>query len=391
MIKFVHTSRLLCKHGFIASYNYCPRTNYIFEKHVNFAIPPARCVNQSKSKAAVATSIEIDPQLVKQLELKPSVLPGWRPTPSTDRSNLIQHYMKLSKIRLTALVVVTSMAGYTMAPSPFDWTTFTLCVAGTGLMSCAANTVNQFHEVPFDSQMSRTKHRILVCGRLTPLHAMTFAAVSSTLGLGILNYGVNGLTAFLGLSNLLLYTAIYTPLKRISILNTWVGSIVGAIPPLMGWAACANSLGPGAWLMSALLYSWQFPHFNALSWNLRPDYSRAGYRMMAVTNPGLCRRVALRHTLAITGMCALAPILDITKWWFVFSSAPINLYFVYLAYKFYSDSSSASSRKLFRYSLIHLPLLMMMFLISKKRWGNVVTNENSESNIESNILNVNRK
>lgn len=106
--------------------------------------------------------------------------------------------------------------------------------------------------------------------------------------------------------------------------------VVGAIPPLMGWAACANSLGPGAWLMAALLYSWQFPHFNALSWNLRPDYSRAGYRMMAVTDPALCRRVALRHTVAIMGFSILAPILDTTNWWFLLESAPLNLYFIYL-------------------------------------------------------------
>lgn len=110
--------------------------------------------------------------------------------------------------------------------------------------------------------------------------------MTSAVGATTLALGVNELTALLGLSNLILYTSVYTPMKRISILNTWVGSIVGAIPPLMGWAACAGTLGPGAWIMAGLLYAWQFPHFNALSWNLRPDYSRAGYRMMAVTNPG---------------------------------------------------------------------------------------------------------
>lgn len=136
----------------------------------------------------------------------------------------------------------------------------------------------------------------------------------------------------------------------------------------MGWAACADSLGPGAWLMAALLYSWQFPHFNALSWNLRPDYSRAGYRMMAVTDPALCRKVALRHTVAILGYSLLAPITDTTNWWFVMGSTPLNLYFIYLAYQFYKESSSASSRRLFRYSLLHLPLIMVMFLLSKKQW-----------------------
>lgn len=107
----------------------------------------------------------------------------------------------------------------------------------------------------------------------------------------------------------------------------------------MGWAACADSLGPGAWLMAALLYSWQFPHFNALSWNLRPDYSRAGYRMMAVTDPALCKRVALRHTVALQAMCTIAPFLDTTNWWFLLEATPLNLYFIYLG-KYYTNSTN---------------------------------------------------
>lgn len=107
--------------------------------------------------------------------------------------------------------------------------------------------------------------------------------------------------------------------------------IVGAIPPLMGWAGCVGDImAPGAWIMSGLLYAWQFPHFNALSWNLRPDYSRAGYRMMSVTNPSLCRRTALRYTAALMGLSYLAPILDVTNWWFAGMSTPLNAYFLYL-------------------------------------------------------------
>lgn len=170
----------------------------------------------------------------------------------------------------------------------------------------------------------------------------------------------------------------------------------------MGWAACANSLGPGAFLMAALLYSWQFPHFNALSWNLRPDYSRAGYRMMAVTDPALCRRVTLRHTIALQIFSTMAPILDTTNWWFLLESTPINLYFIYLgkfhiylvslglqflflAYQFYKDSSSATSRKLFRYSLIHLPLIMILFLLNKKKWF-VFEDKDTESVAETNCV-----
>lgn len=162
----------------------------------------------------------------------------------------------------------------------------------------------------------------------------------------------------------------------------------------MGWVGCSGTFDPGCLLLAGLLYTWQFPHFNALSWNLRPDYSRAGYRMMAVSHPALCRRVALRHTIGLTALCTTAPLLDVTNMWFALETLPLNLYFVYLgkssmswipsqacitqnfiffaisAYKFYEKSDSGSSRKLFRYSLIQLPILMILFFVNKKEWIN---------------------
>ncbi|KAG6797639.1 protoheme IX farnesyltransferase, mitochondrial [Apis mellifera caucasica] len=288
-----------------------------------------------------------------------------------DSGKLQKYCFMLSKIRLTSLVVITTMAGYVLAPGVFDAHTFIACSMGTGLLSATANAINQFFEVPFDAQMSRTKNRVLVRGHLTPGQAIIFATVSGFSGLLLLYSQVNELTAILGASNLILYTLIYTPMKRISILNTWIGSIVGAIPPLMGWASCVNDIvSPGAWIMSGILYAWQFPHFNALSWNLRPDYSRAGYRMMAVTNPKLCRKTALRYTAALTGLCYLAPVFNVTNWWFALTSTPLNVYFLYLAWKFHKQSDSKSSRKLFHFSLIHLPVLLILILVNKKYWYN---------------------
>lgn len=124
-----------------------------------------------------------------------------------------------------ALVVITTMVGYAMAPAPFDPSTFLYCTVGTGLCSAAANAINQYHEVPFDAQMARTKNRVLVRGQLTTLHSMNFAIASATIGTGLLYFGVNGYAAALGAGNLFLYTSVYTPMKRFSILNTWVGSI----------------------------------------------------------------------------------------------------------------------------------------------------------------------
>lgn len=334
--------------------------------HDDILVTKIATLHQADIAKVLQSDVNIQPSKAVVVRKEPEL--PWRITPSTDASTLVKHYLMLSKIRLTSLVVITSMAGYAMAPAAFDLNTFVMCSVGTALLSGSANSINQFFETPFDAQMSRTKNRVLVKGHLTPLHAVGFATAAASSGLLMLSYGVNDLTAALGFSNLVLYTCIYTPMKRYSILNTWVGSIVGAIPPLMGWAACAGNLGTGAWVLAGLLYAWQFPHFNALSWNLRPDYSRAGYRMMAVTNPALCRRVALRYTGVIGALSLSAPFLDVTNMWFALETLPLNGYFGYLAWKFYKESDSGSSRKLFRFSLLHLPILMVLFLINKKEW-----------------------
>ncbi|KAK6638452.1 hypothetical protein RUM44_008881 [Polyplax serrata] len=351
------------------------------KKEQTFKLPKG-CLNLFRPQVKKATT----PQIVLE-NIRKDILSDesrkWKEM-ETDTHKLGQYYLKLSKYRLTSLVVLTSTIGYAMAPFPFELTSFVSCTVGTGLVSCAANSINQFLEVPFDAQMSRTRNRVLVQGCLTPLHAVGFASVAGSVGLLILFQGANTLTAVLGASNLVLYTMIYTPLKRISILNTWVGSIVGAIPPLMGWAACEGSLGSGALLLGGILYAWQFPHFNALSWNLRPDYSRAGYRMMAVTDPGLCRKTALQYTFLITAFSSLAPAMNVTHWSFGVLSLPFNLYFIYLGFKFFKESDSKNSRKLFHFSLFHLPLLMGLMLATKQGLFNSVPDiclENSDHEV----------
>lgn len=287
-----------------------------------------------------------------------------------DRADLPDIYARLSKIKLTALVVTTAAAGFAMAPVPFDPVMFFVSSLGTGLASCAANSINQYFEVPFDSNMNRTKNRPLVRGQISPLHAVSFALACGVPGVALLTLAVNPLTGFLGALNIFLYTCCYTPLKRLSITNTWVGAVVGAIPPVMGWTAATGCLEPGALLLGGFLYSWQFPHFNALSWNLREDYSRGGYRMMSVTHPAMCKRVALRHSLGLIGLSTLAPVLDVTTWTFPIISLPINLYISYLAFRFYHKGDRSSARKLFFCSLWHLPMLLLLALTCKKYSSN---------------------
>nr|XP_005495158.1 protoheme IX farnesyltransferase, mitochondrial isoform X2 [Zonotrichia albicollis] len=341
------------------------------EKKVVHKISSASPVPQSWSEMSSRNELR---KIKSAAETEDSVVPGGAES-KEDRQwkemklrldDLPGILARLSKIKLTALVVSTASTGFAMAPVPFELTCFLLASLGTGLASCAANSINQFFEVPFDSNMNRTKNRPLVRGQISPLLAVCFAACCGIPGVALLTLGVNPLTGALGAFNIFLYTCCYTPLKRMSIANTWVGAVVGAIPPIMGWTAATGSLDAGALLLGGILYSWQFPHFNALSWGLREDYSRGGYCMMSVTHPGLCRRVALRHCLALIGLSAVAPVLNITTWTFPIISLPINLYISYLGFRFYRDADRSSSRKLFFCSLWHLPLLLLVMFTCKK-------------------------
>lgn len=326
----------------------------------NAVVPEA----SSKVDSLEAPHIQEETELSKEARLERQ----WKQI-KVELSDLPDVYAKLAKIKLTALVVMTAAAGYAMAPVPFDPLIFFVSSLGTGLASCTANSINQYFEVPFDSNMNRTKNRPLVRGQISPLHAVSFAVACGVPGITLLSLAVNPLTGFLGALNIFLYTCCYTPLKRLSISNTWVGAVVGAIPPVMGWTAATGALEPGALLLGAFLFSWQFPHFNALSWNLREDYSRGGYRMMSVTHPALCKRVALRHSVGLVGLAALAPVLDLTTWTFPVISLPINLYISFLAFRFYRRGDRNSARKLFFCSLWHLPMLLLLALTCKKSRG----------------------
>lgn len=167
----------------------------------------------------------------------------FKPTDTTMNRNLIGSWLKLSKFRLTSLVVLTTLSGHYMGMAAFDPQLMIFTLLGTGLCSSSAAALNQFLEIPYDSQMSRTKSRPLVTHHVTPLHAFTFAVLTGLTGVTLLATNVNMLTASLGALNLILYSFIYTPMKRFNILNTWIGSIVGAIPPIMGYTAATGSIG----------------------------------------------------------------------------------------------------------------------------------------------------
>ncbi|GAK66865.1 gamma-butyrobetaine hydroxylase [Moesziomyces antarcticus] len=297
---------------------------------------------------------------------------SYRPVPPVSTRTLPKLYKQLSKSRLTFLVVLTGMAGYALCPASLTVAvaspvaTLLALTAGMTLCSAAANALNQLVEAPYDAQMPRTRGRPLPSRAVTPLHAFSFAAASASSGVGLLALAVNPLTAALGAANVVLYSFTYTPMKRMSIANTWVGAVVGALPPLMGWAACTGTLHHaadlGGWSLAALLFAWQFPHFNSLAHTLRAEYARGGYRMMAVTDPALNRRVSLRYAVALLPICTVMMPLSgiVAPVAFAVLSTPLNLLMAHAAWKFYTDGTVKAARWCFWVSLIHLPAVMLL-------------------------------
>ncbi|KAL3982608.1 protoheme IX farnesyltransferase [Acanthocheilonema viteae] len=298
-----------------------------------------------------------------KLVIRPTPEDGWY---VIQQNGLLKSYLQLSKAKLTAMVTTTTINGFIMAPVDLSLGPLVTCTVGTALLSASANTFNHLLETPYDAQMRRTQSRLLVVHRFSPFHAVAFALSTAVIGMATLWIGCNSLTAALGLLNAFLYAGVYTPMKRYSIGCTWVGAVVGAMPPLMGYAGATGSIQPASLVLAALLYCWQFPHFNALSWNLRADYTRAGYRVMCAVNQRLCRFTSLRYSVVILLLCSLgAPSANLTKWFFAVESLPLNGLLIYLSYKFYRHPDAKTSRTLFHYTLLYLPLIMMLMTVSK--------------------------
>ena len=312
---------------------------------------------------------------------------------------LLKPYWSLTKPNLTFLIMLSSTCSYVLAPGPTNIVAFTWLTFGTLLASGAANAINMGREPSFDRQMVRTASRPVVQGLISPNEAYTFAAITGTIGCGFLYYGVNPMVAGLALLNIILYSGIYTSLKRKSILNTWVGAIVGAIPPLMGWAACSSLSDPGAWCLATFLYAWQFPHFNSLSHNIKAEYKRAGYVMTAFVNPMLNARVAFRYSLLMFPICFSFIYFGVCDKYFAFDSSILNGYLTYGSFMFwwqqhknYSKGVLASggptkeaiakaniyARKTFWGSIWQLPVVLALMMLHKKgQWDRFFSSDDT--------------
>ena len=362
--------------------------------------PPHRRRKRLKDAATRSISETASPEVPLPLDASARLATLSSNLPKSSFRRLFTTCLSLSKPRLSFLIVLTTATTYSLYPVPalllpmtttspsLSALTLVFLTLGTALTSASANALNMLIEPQYDAQMSRTRNRPLVRGLIGKRGALIFASITGFVGVGSLFFGVNPTVAFLGGFNIFLYAGVYTPMKRLSVLNTWAGAVVGAIPPLMGWAAAAGQSATsdgdwkellfsegsvGGWLVAALLFAWQFPHFNSLSWPIRDEYKNAGYRMLAWTNSRMNGRVALRYSVLMFPICYGLWWFQITDTGFLVTSSIVNAWMAQAAWRFWEyEGYKGGARALFWASVWHLPVVMVLAMLHKKGlWENI--------------------
>ena len=287
-------------------------------------------------------------------------------------------YAELTKPELTGLSALTSVFAYVLAAdSQATWLTAAMVGSGTLLVGGGAGALNQLIERRFDAMMKRTEHRPLPSGRVRALETGAFGVLLALAGALLLWIEAGPLPSFISLLTLALYLGIYTPLKRKTWLNTVFGTIPGALPALIGWTAAETTPSAGGWFLFLFLVIWQFPHFFSLAWMYRKDYERAGYHMLSVQdteNAHQTHRINLLSTLSLlpvvsiffyyesTGPMAIPAAVSLTLWFVSISAKPIVRG---LTNTSTTRTINADSRNLFFASLLYLPLVMILGLVSR--------------------------
>lgn len=373
--------------------------------------PPYRTANSSLLRGSTNA-------LTAEQTSTPSRAVAYKEAEILTPKTLLKLYAQLSKSRLTILVVLTAMSGVALSPIPTTVPILLSTAIGTTLCSASAMALNQLQEIPLDAQMARTRMRPLVRRAISPLHATGFAIATGIAGPVMLWNLVNPTTAMLGVANIVLYAGVYTWMKRKSIANTWVGAVVGALPPLMGWTACGGSLLPSSthpiqlffphflyssqlpyldvsvidnplapFALFMFLFSWQFPHFNSISYLVRGSYAQAGYQMLSVLSPKQNALVALRHSLLLVPICSvLIPLSGITTWTFALTALIPNAICVRAAWRFWKFGGEKEARAVWRHSLWYMPILLGFMMFHKKgmdwlKWLGLKSEDSDEKKV----------
>jgi protoheme IX farnesyltransferase len=269
-------------------------------------------------------------------------------------------YLELSKSRIVLMVLMTTAAGYLIAAPRVDALVLMHALVGTALVAAGTNALNQYVEREHDAKMRRTRLRPLPDGRITPRAALTFSAGVAIIGTVYLGITVNWLTAALGAFTLTSYIFVYTPLKRVSTICTIIGAVPGAIPPLMGWTAATNHLGLGGWIAFAILFFWQLPHFMALSWIYREDYSGAGFYMSSSS----AARQAVIFSLALLVASVAPSFIGMTGFTYAAGAIICGVTLLAMSIRFFFDPSNRTAMRLFMTSNLYLIVVMTLLVVS---------------------------
>jgi heme o synthase len=289
----------------------------------------------------------------------------------------VNAYLELTKPRITIFILMSTAIGFLCGIHvgmnvSSHWTLFTLLntILGTALIASGTAALNQWFERDADAKMNRTRSRPIPSGRITPRNAFVFGIALAIAGFTELALGANLLTGLLGLFTMASYLLVYTPLKQRSPASTTIGAIPGAMPPLIGYAAAAGTLNAEAWVLYAILFLWQFPHFYAIAWMYRDDYARAGICMLPVVEPSgesTARRMWL-FSLALIPVSILPKFWGDAGNWYVAGAIALGIMFLWSAIRVNLERSRPRARQVLLASVVYLPLLYGLLVLDRRHF-----------------------
>ena len=280
----------------------------------------------------------------------------------------VRSYWVMMKPGIMCMILVTATLGFFLARiDPVDWVEFVLFLLGTGLSCAGAGVLNNYLERDADAKMKRTMKRALPAGEIQPNDALALGIILVIVGTLLLIWQVNVLTAFLSLSTTFLYVLVYTPLKRVTWLNTLVGAIPGAIPPLGGWAAATGTLSYEAWILFLILFAWQHPHFYAIAWMYKEDYEKGGFRMLPFYDPSGERtfRQIIWFSLLLLFVSLLPSFVGMSGTIYLICSFLSGVALLGVGVALAESGTVADARNLLKASILYLPCLLIFIIIDR--------------------------
>jgi heme o synthase len=277
-------------------------------------------------------------------------------------------YVVLTKPDVTFLVVITTVAGFYLGSTgPLEWARLLHTLGGTLLVAGGTAALNQYIEREMDAVMRRTASRPLPSGQLRPREVLAFGVAGIVIGAAWLALAVNLLSALVALTTTVLYLGLYTPLKTRTTLSTAVGAIPGALPPMIGWAAAHGTLSLGGWVLFAILFVWQFPHFMAIAWMYREDYARAGIKMLPVVDPkghATFRQIVMASAVLVW-VSALPSVIGMAGIWYFFGALVLGMVLLQVGLWANRSRTNVRAKWLMHATVAHIPLLLVWLILDK--------------------------